>query len=223
VIEIKDVRYLPYYSIPEASLYLGVAVSTLRAWIGRQSNFKLLIKPAQEDPLALSFINLIELYVLMAMRRKHNLGMIKVRNALTYVCNKYPSDHPLVEKSFETDGINLFLEKAGLLYNVSEHGQIAMHNVIKQYLERIDRDRKGNPIRFYLLSRRDKPDQPKLILIDPKISFGRPTVSEKSIPIDIIIERYAAGESIKELMSDYDCSQKEIEEALRVPISRQAA
>ncbi|MGB2692319.1 MAG: DUF433 domain-containing protein [Thermodesulfobacteriota bacterium] len=221
--KITDIRYLPYYSVSEAAMYLGVAKSTIRAWLGRQSNFECIITPAQESPLSLSFINLIELYVLISIRRKHKISMNKVRTGLEYIKNKFPSEHPLANKKFETDGINLFLEKTGKLYNITQDGQTEMISVIQQYLKRIEHDEEGNPIRFYPMSRKGNLDQPKLILIDPNVSFGRPTVSDKAIPIDIIYERWTAGESIAELAIDYECTQEEIEEALRIPITQQAA
>jgi hypothetical protein len=35
----KDIRYMPSYSVPEAAFYLRLPVSTLRAWLGRQTGF----------------------------------------------------------------------------------------------------------------------------------------------------------------------------------------
>src|SRR3972149_3750272 len=53
------------------------------------------------------------------------------------------------------------------------------------------------------------------LFTDPNISFGRPVLANKGIPVDVIAERYKAGESIDDLMLDYECEQKEIEEAIR--------
>ena len=98
-------------SVPEAALYLRLPESTLRAWIGRQSNFEPLITPTQEKPLALSFINLIEAYVLASIRREHTLLMNKIRKGLDFILQMYPSDNPLAEKDFETDRLSLFLRE----------------------------------------------------------------------------------------------------------------
>ena len=219
----NDIRYLPYYSVSEAAMYLGVAKSTIRAWLGRQSNFECIITPAQTSPLSLSFVNLIELYVLISIRRKHKISMNKVRTGLEFLKKEFPSKHPLANKEFATDGINLFMEKTGKLYNITQDGQTEMISVIQQYLKRVEHDDEGHPIRFYPMSRKGKLDQPKLILIDPAISFGRPTVSDKAIPIDVIYERWTAGETIADLAKDYECTQEEIEEALRIPTTQQAA
>lgn len=220
----KDVRYLPSYSVPEAALYLRLPKSTLRAWVARQSNFEPLIAPAQEKPLALSFINLVEAYVLASIRREHRLPMNRIRQGLDFISHMYPSDNPLAKKDFETDGLSLFLKEAELVYDISKgSGQIALEDIIKGYMQRIERDSHGLPIKLYPFSRSGEPDEPKSILIDPKISFGRPILSCISIPVEIIAERYRAGESMRELAGDYECSQEKIEEAVRCQLREQAA
>ena len=219
-----DVRYLPSYSVPEAALYLRLPRSTLRAWIGRQTNFEPLIIPAQEKPLALSFINLVEAYVLASIRRKPSLSMNKIRKGLDFISRKYPSDNPLAKKDFETDGLSLFLKEAGLVYDISRGGgQMIFEDIVKKYMQRIERDLNGLPIKLYPFSRSGEPDKPKSILIDPKISFGRPILSRINIPAEIIVERYRAGESMKELAGDYECAQEKIEEAVRCQLWEQAA
>ena len=219
-----DVRYLPSYSVPEAALYLRLPQSTLRAWIGRQINFEPLITPAQEKPLALSFINLVEAYVLASIRRKHRLSMNKIRKGLDFISQMYPSDNPLARKDFETDGLSLFLKEAGLVYDISRgSGQMVLEDIVKEYMQRIERDLDGLPIKLYPFSGKGEPDEPKSILIDPQISFGRPILSIINIPVEIIVERCRAGESIRELARDYECSQEKIEEAIRCQLWEQAA
>ena len=217
----NDIRYMPSYSVLEAASYLRIPVSTLRAWIGRQRDFAPLIIPAQERPLSLSFINLIEAYVLASIRRKHEISMAKVRKGLSFISSQFGSRHPLADKEFETDGIDLFLREADVVYN--QEGQIILADVIKQYLKRIERDTLGLPIKLYPFSRRGEPDEPRFILIDPKISFGRPMLARKGIPVEIVAERHRASESIDELRKDYECSQEEIEEALRCWLWKEAA
>jgi len=211
----RDKRYMASYSVPEAAFYLRLPVSTLRAWIGRQTGFEPLIYPAQEKPLALSYINLIESYVLAAIRRKYTISMIKVRKAIDYISKEFNSENPLADREFETDGLHLFVREYGKLINITKEGQLEFEEIVKKYLQRIERDPKGLPIKLYPFVRTGEPDEPKLIFIDPNISFGRPVLANKGIPVDVIAERYKAGESIDDLMLDYECEQEEIEEAIR--------
>ena len=95
--------------------------------------------------------------------------------------------------------------------------------LIKKYMQRIERDLNGLPIKLYPFSGTGKPDKPRSILIDPKISFGCPILSDISIPVEIIVERCRAGESMRELAGDYECNQEKIEEAIRCRLWEQAA
>ena len=219
----KDVRYMPCYSVSESAFYLRLPVSTLRAWVGRQRGFEPLIALAQDKPPSLSFVNLVEAYVLAAIRRKYVISMTKVRRAIEYISEKFHSEHPLADKEFETDGLHLFVREYGTLINITQEGQIELEEIVKQYLKRIGRDTKGLPVSLYPFSRTGEPDEPRLIIIDPQIAFGRPVLATKSIPVEVIAERYRAGESIADLTYDYDCTQKEIEEAIRCELWREAA
>lgn len=150
--------------------------------------------------------------------------MNKIRKGLDFISQRYPSENPLAKKDFETDGLSLFLKEAGVVYDISRgSGQIILEDVVKEYMQRIERDLDGLPIKLYPFSGSGEPDEPKSILIDPKISFGRPILSDISIPVEIIVERYRAGESMSELAGDYECTQEKIEEAIRCQLWEQAA
>lgn len=150
--------------------------------------------------------------------------MNKIRKGLDFISQMYLSDTLLAEKGFETDGLSLFLKESGLVYDISiGSGRIVLENIVKEYMQRIERDLHGLPIKLYPFSGTGKPNEPKSILIDPKISFGRPILSDISIPVEIIVERYKAGESMRELAGDYECNQKKIEEAIRYQLWEQAA
>ena len=118
----------------------------------------------------------------------------------------------------------MFLRESGLVYDISRGGEkAAVEDVVKAYMQRIERDLNGLPAKLYPFSRSGEPDDPESILIDPRISFGRPVLSGINIPVDIIAERYKAGESVGELAGDYECDQEKIEEAIRCQLWNQAA
>ncbi|WP_243147238.1 DUF433 domain-containing protein [Scytonema sp. UIC 10036] len=50
---------------------------------------------------------------------------------------------------------------------------------------------------------------------NPRIAFGRLVIAGTGIPIDILTERYEAGDSIDELAYDYEVNRLAIEEAIR--------
>lgn len=227
----EDPRELPSYSIRETAHYLRIPLATLRSWVmgrwypteqGKRYFAPIIALPDRNKPL-LSFVNLVETHVLDAIRREHNVPLHKVRTALQYLKRQFPSEHPLADQSFETDGSNLFIQKLGQLINVSHEGQLAIRELLDSHLRRIQRDPSGLAVKLYLFTRKRTPEEPKVVVIDPLVSFGKPVLSGTGVPTAVIAERYKAGESIDELANDYGRQRAEIEEAIRCELEVEAA
>lgn len=171
----------------------------------------------------LSFTNLVEAHVLDAIRRKHQIPLDKIRLAIKYLHQEFGSEHPLADNRLETDGLDLFVSEYGRLINITRAGQIAMREVLENYLKRVERDPRGTAIRLYPFTRKREIDEPRLVVIDPAVSFGRPVLVGTGIPTLAIAERYKAGESVPHLASDYGRSREEIEEAIRCELQLEAA
>lgn len=217
-------REVPVYSLAQTSQYLKIPFETLRSWIkgrrgqSRQRNtFKPIIMLPDPKIPRLSFMNLVEAHVLNGMRRVENVPFSKVRKAIEYLERALPSKHPLADRLFQTDGVDLFIEELDKLIIVSKGGQIAFKEVVELYLRRIDRDpAKHLPIRLYPFLRIvQRVDEPQTIVIDPLVSFGRPVLAKTGVPTAIIAERFYAGDSTNELAKDYGIQKEEIEEAIR--------
>jgi uncharacterized protein (DUF433 family) len=227
-----DAREVPSYGVMEAAHYLRIPRTTVRDWVsGRhyRSNAGVRFsKPIIQIPdpalKLLSFMNLVEIHVLDAIRRKHDIPLEKVRTAMNYLLRQFPSKHLLADQEFITDGMNLFINKFSQLINISQEGQLAIHEVLQAHLHRIERDLKGIPVRLYPFTRkRDLQEEPKAVVIDPQVSFGRPVLVGTGIPTAVIAERYKAGESMDDLADDYGRRRLEIEEAIRCELSVEAA
>ncbi|MGH9863440.1 MAG: DUF433 domain-containing protein [Candidatus Acidiferrales bacterium] len=227
----RDPRRLPAYSIAEGAHYLRMPKATLRSWVvgrfyateaGRRF-FRPLIVPPDNGANLLSFMNLVEAHVLDAIRREHEIPLGKVRKALEYLKRQFPSQHPLADQRFETDGLDLFVEKYGQLINLSQGGQLAIRNLLQAHLRRVEWDESGFAVRLYPYTRKREPEEPKVVVIDPFVSFGRPILVGTGIPTSVIAERYKAGESIEQLAGDYGRKQLEIEEAIRCELQVEAA
>lgn len=230
-IQSDDPRNLPAYRIVEAARYLNIPASTLRSWVSGQRYrtqagsqfFQPVMTPSSKTPPLLSFFNLVEAHVLDAIRREHGISLPKIRVALNYLSRRFPSEHPLAIQEFESDGLNLFIEKFGQLINISQSGQLAMRAILEAYLRRIERDPLGFPCRLYPFVRKGTPDEPRAVVIDPFVSFGRPVLAGTGVPTAVIADRYKAGESIESLADDYGRSRLEIEDAIRSELQLEAA
>jgi uncharacterized protein (DUF433 family) len=173
-----------------------------------------LISPAVRSPIGLSFWNLVEVYVLATIRRKHEVSMPKVRRALEFVQKELGRKRPLIEQEFLTDGVSLFVEQYGSLVNASQSGQEAMKNVLRDSLLRIERDDRGLALRIYPWLR-EPGTEPRLVEIDPFRASGRLVIAATGIPTEAVAERFRAFESVEDLAADYGVGVEAIQAALR--------
>ena len=125
-----DPRLQPAYTVLEAAHYLRMPPATLRSWVsgrlypvsGQQRRSSPVIHPDDPKRLYLSFINLVEAHVLAAIRR-HGVRLPEVRSALDYVRRQFHVERPLVDQTFQTDGLDLFVERYGHMINASRQCQ----------------------------------------------------------------------------------------------------
>ena len=212
----------PAYKATEVAAILGLPKTTVAAWCfgqrgGARNTFKPLVQPADSAKRHLSFINLCELHVLAVIRRHHGINMTTVRTSLDFVRSRLAEERPLIAQEFMTNGVDLFIEKASQLINVSKEGQTALRGEFQQALARIDRSVQGGPIRLFPFSRisAQMADQPKAVAIDPRVAFGRPVLYMAGVTVEVIQERFMAGDSVDEMAQDYRVNSGEIDEALR--------
>lgn len=208
----------PTYTMTEAARYLKLAPATLRSWfIGRSypkrngsGYFERLIQLADQDQRLLSFTNLVEAYVVRALRQNHAVSIKALRTALDYAQQELNISRLLIKQELLTAKGDLFLQRYGQLINLSQSGQLAMRKILETYLARVEWTMEL-PSRIYPYV---NVDEKKIIAIDPCISFGRPVVIHKGISTAIIVERIDAGESVKTLAEDYDLKPDEVEMAI---------
>jgi uncharacterized protein (DUF433 family) len=225
----------PAYRAPEAAHILSLPSGTVQAWCfghdyrnrhdGKRKVFARVIEPADQQHRLLSFVNLCELHLLAVIRRHHRVQLPQVRMAVDYMRESLGEDRPLASGRFRTNGIDLFVEHAGELLNVSKQGQRALREDFERALDRVEFSSDGSrPVRLFPFTRPPlSPDaQPKTVVVDPALSFGRPVLTGAFVRTEVIEGRFRAGDSIADMARDYDVSAGHIEEALRFEQRRAA-
>jgi len=218
-----DTRNLPAYSYVDAARYLKIPVDTLRSWVrgrsyqtsqGKRFSEPLIRLPG-EDAKALSFINLVEAHVLRAIRVEHRVRLDQIRIALNFISQELGYAHPLVrEDLLKTDGQSIYVEHLEMLLDASKRGQIAIRETLEIYLTRIEVDEQGIAARLFPFLHHNRRDDPKVIVIDPNISFGRPVIAGTGIPTQVLADRYEAGDSVELLAMDYASDRSLIQTAI---------
>jgi uncharacterized protein (DUF433 family) len=220
--EDSDPREKARYPIGQAAQYVRISPSTLRSWVmGRSYRVSggtsrmsqpLISRPDPDDP-RLSFHNLVEAHVLRSLRTRHQVSMAAVRTALDYAESTFSIKRLLLRDELRAAAGTVFLERLDELIDLGRSGQLAIKHLLQEHLRRIDRDIDGLPHRLYPVTSRGL-DGPKVVVIDPRISFGRPYIAGKGVRTSTIVERLDAGEPRDLVASDYNLEGYEIDEAL---------
>ncbi|MFZ3358406.1 MAG: DUF433 domain-containing protein [Xanthobacteraceae bacterium] len=210
------------YTLAEAARYLRLPAATLRSWLlGRQyptaegsGQFPPLIRPASRKPPLLSFANLIEAHVLRSLRTEQGVTVKALRSALIYAEKTLGIDQLLLRPELRTHAGKVFLDRYGQLIELSASGQLAMRRLFDEHLKRVEWDESKFPVRLYPFLSAASPSDARPIVIDPRISFGRPVVQRKGISTLAIAERIDAGETVEDVANDYDLGPSEVEQAI---------
>lgn len=217
-----DLRNQPAYGSAEAARYLRLPVATLRSWLvgreypkgGSQATFQPLIRPAGQQPLQLSFYNLIEAHVLRALRTEHGVALAELRKAIDYAQRKLHIQRLLLSPELRTHAGEVFLDRYVELINLSASGQLALRKLFEDHLRRVEWDEWQFPVRLYPYVQGAARAADRPIAIDPRVAFGRPVIQRAGISTQAIADRIDAGESVQALADDYDLSPEEIEQAV---------
>lgn len=213
-----DRRETSMYSLHEAAKYIGLPESTLHSWVfGRPyvtrngtQQFRPLIQAADPDKGLLSFFNLVEAHILLSTRQVHGIRMDRIRMAIDYVRDQFPanSQHPLITQEFYTDGKNLFVKTLEETINASRSGQLALSRVVDEYLDLIERDVHGLPIKLF-----PKTGQ-KVVVLNPGLSSGRPVLKGTGVLVSLIAQRVEAGERVEDIARNYAVGVSDVETAI---------
>ncbi|HYD05828.1 MAG TPA: DUF433 domain-containing protein [Reyranella sp.] len=218
----NELRSKPAYSVAEGARYLKVASATLRSWVAGRSfpkadgvgHFRPLIHPPSRNPPLLSFWNLIEAHVLRSLRTEHGVSLKDVRRAIVHAEKVLGINSLLLSKELRTQGGDLLLERYGELIELSASGQLAMRQLFKEHVARVEWDERQFPMRLYPFVSGEMPSSSKLIAIDPTIAFGRPVVVRFGVGTGTIADRIDAGEQASDIAADYGMELAAIEQAV---------
>lgn len=188
----------------EVSRYLKVPRSTIRYWV------------VGSDPLIrvhgtgcrLSFNNLVEAHVLRALRTEKGLMLDAVRSAIRYAEEDRGLTDLLRRQDLRTDGRDVFLDRYAQLLNLSQSGQYAMRELLKDHLSWVEYDVDHLPLKLF-------PARNSMIEIDPAISCGFPTVSGTGISTRALVRRMDEGDTPEVLAEDYGLKEQQIRAAIR--------
>lgn len=90
-----------------------------------------------------------------------------------------------------------------------------LREIIHERLKYVSRDPHGVPEKIVLFPGTSSGPSSASIVVDPRLSFGRPVVDGFGVRSSIISERFMANESIEDIARDYAVPPEAIQNAIR--------
>ena len=207
---------VPNYPIGEAARYAHVRPAVVRDWhtLGRRVGPTL---SGREPREGLSYLQLVELAIVAAFRQA-NFSLQTIREARDYVAKEFGSEFPFAEYRFKRAGTRLLMDFEHAHGEPSDQqrflqvnkkgghqGQLAWGEIIGPRLEEFEYEHEL-AVRWHVAGADSD------IIIDPRISFGAPTV--KGVPTWLLKERWGGGEPVRETASDLGLHVTDVKKAL---------
>lgn len=182
------------YSLAEVSRLTGLDVRRVRHWFATTSNgvprrpvFEADF-PEIEDDLAVSFHDLIDVYV-AGLFRQRGVSLHVVRKAYEVLKHDLQTDHPFCHEALYTDGTRIFI---GLVNPVEDEAftevvtrQHYIPTLIKEYLSKIDYCAASQLAARWNIRTG--------VVIDPAVNFGKPVVENTNVSTWVLANSYFAN------------------------------
>jgi uncharacterized protein (DUF433 family) len=218
-----DIFQDPLFTPVEVSHYLKIPRSTVYYWLNASSsgNVPLVhhIAPERRGAASVPFAALIEAFVLRALRNELKFTKRQITDTVTDVRTKFGTDFALASKRIATDGIDIFIRhNDGEFVRVGDH-QILIRDAVGDYLRYITWSRDTEyAARLLLPSFGDD----ARVVIDPRFAWGAPVVERNKVPVQAVLDLWAAGEPLSVVAKEYGLRLAEAEEICRVGLKQAA-
>jgi uncharacterized protein (DUF433 family)/transposase-like protein len=217
-------RDVPRYTLAQAARLVDVSPATLRSWVrgrdypsgGATVRFEPLIRV---DSDLLSFSDLVEVHILRSLRRDEDVRMSRLREAIARAREKFNIDRLLISEKLRAMPGEVLIDYYGTLINIGRAGQLSIRHALEAHLKRVYWDAQG-PTQFFpglisVLASPPEQEVPRLIVIDPAKSFGKPVLASRpGIRVSAIVSRIDAGETEDEVAKDYGIELREVNAAI---------
>ena len=171
------------------------------------------VLPGKERMQPLSYLQLVEV-AFVATFRALGVPLQRIRRARVYASQVLGSENPFSEYQWLTEGHHVLLDlrdvegekDVGKLIVGDRGGQIAWQDMVSERFAQFDYEN-GLAVVWWVRGRQMP------VTIDPRVSFGAPTV--KGVPTWALRGRWRAGESSADIEEDFSLATEDVRYALQ--------
>jgi uncharacterized protein (DUF433 family) len=204
---IDELLLIPMYTQTEAAQLIGATQSSLQRWARGYQNPGF----AAQGPLVtverggrgytIPFVGLAEAYMLRAFR-KAGVPMARIRPTVEKLRDGMGLEHALASERLKTDGAEILWELEG---GEKENRLVVVRNNQAVFREVVDEHLKNINYRDGFAGRIVLPGHYGTdVIVDPRVNFGQPTVTDYGVRVDDVLSRVRAGEAVEDVAADYD-------------------
>jgi uncharacterized protein (DUF433 family) len=220
------------FTVAEAAGWLRVPRSTFHGWVHgyehRPQGRRVVVGSpivlgliARRGQAAVPFLGLVEGLVLSAFRRT-GVPLQRIRPALDRLDQELGLQHALASERLTIDGAEVLYDYGAVLdpggigdLVTVRSGQRVFAPVVGEYLRRIryagDHWAERVELPGYAVAR---------VVVDLAVAHGRPVLEPSLIPVEDVLHRWIAGDSLAELADDFGLSGAELEDVIRAATRR---
>ena len=154
-----------------------------------------------------NFYALIEFYTFYQLKDK-GVGTKRIIKSHTALSQVFNSPYPFAQSNLLTDGKEILFKKDSNLISADQHLQIKIKEVVQCFFDNIEFDENLLAEKFYPKGKNNS------VVVDPHHRLGEPIVENTNISAESIFSFYNAGESIPDIASLYDLSEKQVKDAV---------
>jgi uncharacterized protein (DUF433 family) len=203
------------FNLTESAKYLGIPPRTMHNWgRGTRAGAEPLITvhSAPGRGAVVPFIGFAEAFALNALRRA-GVPLQRIRPAVEDLKREIGLDAALASRNLATDGVEVLYKYAG-----DEPDHTVVRSKQKQFRKAVEEHLR--PIHYGEDDIADRVWLPVYehakVFVDPRKAFGQPLLASGRARVEDIADRFAAGETIKEIAFDFRVSPDEVEDVIRV-------
>ncbi len=203
--------YLPAYSLAEAARYARISARTAGRWqLGMPARASVL--SLRERGESLSYLELVELAVVAAFRTA-GVSLERIQRSREFFAQRFREEFPFAHRRLLSEGAHVLMDlrhvqpdaELGKLVVADASGQLVWRDLIGARLKEFEYEN-DLALRWHVAGLHSP------VIIDPRLSFGAPTV--RGIATWAVKGRYEAGESVEEIAEDFGLAPDEVREAI---------
>lgn len=193
--------HLGAYTTTEAAWLIETTRQMVVAWWRTAYRHETAPAPtAPANPILLSYVQLVETAVAITLRGS-GVSFADIFIVHTRLCERADTDHPFTASALRDDWRPTMQDALALLSNDTRYRWKA---ALQHRLNQFDYEQ-GCALRWYPRGREG------LIVVDPRIAFGAPTVAGTGIALHIIQERLASNETHAMVAADFGLTLRQVE------------